>query len=333
MFSLLRKHMLVDKRVSGTVIDSKPRLDASKRQQIWRFVRIFFYTAIQGRWVDGILVQASTSGIISLVIPIQLLAKFMRTPVFVRLIGGGLDVEYDSSRKLKRWLLVHALKRIDGLFIETRWQVRFTESIGCSNTIQVPNCRPIPQETMPEDGETDYSRDRFVFISQVRRDKGIDALLEATYLLDEQGISVDVYGPLIDVSRSELDSASNLHYRGNIDPEGVVETLTRYAALVLPTRYAGEGYPGVILEAFAAGVPVIATRWRSIPEIVHDGENGILIDPYSPATALVDAMISLTTDADRRTELAEGARRAAQHFHSDTWHALLIGRICAIIHA
>ena len=45
----------------------------------------------------------------------------------------------------------------------------------------------------------------------------------------------------------------------------------------MPTFHEGEGYPGIILEAFSVGMPVISTHWNSIPEIVMHNENGLLV--------------------------------------------------------
>jgi glycosyltransferase involved in cell wall biosynthesis len=79
----------------------------------------------------------------------------------------------------------------------------------------------------------------------------------------------------------------------------------------------GEGYPGAILEAFAAGIPVITTRWLSIPEIV-DHSCGILIPPRNPA-ALADAVIRLTTDPLLYQRLCAGAVGKRGQFSSSYW--------------
>lgn len=61
--------------------------------------------------------------------------------------------------------------------------------------------------------------------------------------------------------------------------------------LLFPTHYAAEGLPLVVLEAFAHGVPVIATRWRALADVVSR-DCGMLVEPHDPA-ALVDALVSL----------------------------------------
>jgi glycosyltransferase involved in cell wall biosynthesis len=63
----------------------------------------------------------------------------------------------------------------------------------------------------------------------------------------------------------------------------------------LPTFYSGEGHPGVIVEAMIAGIPVITTAHRSIPEIVKDGFNGLLVPPLD-SMGLAQAIHLLNSD-------------------------------------
>jgi glycosyltransferase involved in cell wall biosynthesis len=99
--------------------------------------------------------------------------------------------------------------------------------------------------------------------------------------------------------------------------EKVQQTLSKYDVLLLPTFYAGEGYPGAIIEAYSCGIPVIATAWRSIPEIVHKN-SGILIPPHSSA-ALANAIDRLSDDAALYRSLSNGALAARDQFSSGHW--------------
>jgi colanic acid/amylovoran biosynthesis glycosyltransferase len=72
-----------------------------------------------------------------------------------------------------------------------------------------------------------------------------------------------------------------------------------------------EGIPVALMEAMAAGVPVVATRLSGIPELVRDGEGGLLVPERDPA-ALAEAMERLARDPTLGGRLAEGARRAVE---------------------
>jgi glycosyltransferase involved in cell wall biosynthesis len=75
-----------------------------------------------------------------------------------------------------------------------------------------------------------------------------------------------------------------------------------------------EGSPNVLLEAMAAGLPVVATSVGGVPEIVQDGRTGILVPPAAPG-ALAQALSSLAADgAGRRRLGAEGQRRVRAEF-------------------
>lgn len=74
-----------------------------------------------------------------------------------------------------------------------------------------------------------------------------------------------------------------------------------------------DSFPLAIIEAMAAGKPIVATRTGGTAEIIDDNETGILIEPYD-AQSLSNAIISLLGNEMRRKELAQKARIKAQHF-------------------
>lgn len=94
-----------------------------------------------------------------------------------------------------------------------------------------------------------------------------------------------------------------------------------------------EGSPNVLLEAMAAGVPVVATRVGGIPEIVSDGETALLVPPRDPA-ALAFAINRLLCDRTLRENIAGRAREAIKSRHSPMSRALslvsLYERLCSL---
>jgi len=91
-------------------------------------------------------------------------------------------------------------------------------------------------------------------------------------------------------------------FLGNCDAGRVRRLLAGAAALVVPSTY--EGMPLVVLEAMAAGVPVVASAVSGIPEVVVDGETGWLVPPEDPPAlgwALED-VLARPQEARRRGE-------------------------------
>jgi glycosyltransferase involved in cell wall biosynthesis len=88
-------------------------------------------------------------------------------------------------------------------------------------------------------------------------------------------------------------------------------------AFVLPSHT--EGLPRVVLEAQATGTPVIATRVGGVPEVIVDGETGLLCTPRD-ATEIGEAIDRLASDADERARIAANGREAVET--SFSWDAL-----------
>jgi glycosyltransferase involved in cell wall biosynthesis len=78
----------------------------------------------------------------------------------------------------------------------------------------------------------------------------------------------------------------------------------------LPTAY-GEGVPKVLIEAAAAGRPIVASEIPGCREIVHEGENGLLV-PIHDAPALADAIEMLLIDRSLRERMGRSGRELAQ---------------------
>lgn len=148
------------------------------------------------------------------------------------------------------------------------------------------------------------------FVGRVTHDKGLDDLLAASLLLAERGARHQL---LVVGAQDEPDSQDYLR-RLSASPVTVatiahVDDVTRYYALqhvhVLPTLR--EGFPNVVLEASAMGVPTVTTRATgAVDSVVHD-RTGLLVPVNDPA-ALADAVAALLDDPARRASMGAAAR-------------------------
>ena len=162
----------------------------------------------------------------------------------------------------------------------------------------------------------------FACVASLRPYKGHAVLLDAVALLRARGVTLRVVlvgeGP----ERRALEARIARHglgdvvaLRGALPHEEIPAILADASAMVLPsvTQPDGqmEGIPVALMEAMAAGVPVISTLLSGIPELVRDGEGGLLVPERDPA-ALAAAMERLATDPALAARLAVGARRAVE---------------------
>ena len=112
---------------------------------------------------------------------------------------------------------------------------------------------------------------------------------------------------------AELGIDGRVSFPGWVDPATTGRLLARAHLLVLPSH--AEGQPLSVLEAFAWGVPVISTPVGGVPEVVHDGVDGLLVPPGRP-DLLAGALTDLLGDEPRRARMAAAARRTWTRSHA-----------------
>ncbi len=153
------------------------------------------------------------------------------------------------------------------------------------------------------------------FVGQLIERKGVPELMTAWAELERQEwpaaprLLLAGEGPLAEELarwRATLQRPQNVILRGFV--ADIEHFFPRLAVLVMPSH--AEGFGLAALEASACGVPVVAGRASSLPEIVQDGRTGLLVPP-GDATALAAAVRRLLTDPDLRAELGRRGRQLA----------------------
>jgi len=111
---------------------------------------------------------------------------------------------------------------------------------------------------------------------------------------------------------SSLALGASVRIEPPVVNERLYETMNEDDVFVVPSRLMPDGerdgIPVVLIEAMAAGVTVVSTPVSGIPELIEDGKNGYLVAPDDP-TALADLLAVLLTTPERRTRVADAARR------------------------
>lgn len=161
-------------------------------------------------------------------------------------------------------------------------------------------------------------------VALFRPRKGIETLLEALALLRSRNINVRlraVGGFETALYKAEvLGLAEKLDLAPAIDWIGFTRNVNRELAkinlFVLPSLF-GEGLPMVVLEAMAAGLPVVASRVEGVPEAVVHRETGLLVEPGS-VSQLAAAIEELIASGKNYSDLSRGARRRHAERFSDT---------------
>lgn len=173
------------------------------------------------------------------------------------------------------------------------------EKFGIKNVKFVPNVKFIDYMHKKQ---LNMVSNRFVFISQIRLEKGVDLIFESVRGLMKTRyytmFTIDIFGtidPEYEVSfLKQLKEFENINYRGFLDlmnPQNY-DVLSRYDVMLFPTFCPSEGFPGIMIDAFIAGLPVIASDWNLNKELISIGKTGWLIPPRD-ANALAQVMINI----------------------------------------
>jgi glycosyltransferase involved in cell wall biosynthesis len=155
-----------------------------------------------------------------------------------------------------------------------------------------------------------------ITVANLRHEKGYDVLLDAAAVAlakraDLLFLSVG-HGQLaseMEDRRRELGLGERFRFLGFRDD--VHGLLAAADVFCLASRH--EGLPVALMEAYAIGLPVVATRVGGLPEVVEDGGSGVLVEPDDP-DALAHAILAVAADESRRRKLATRAAELAGHF-------------------
>jgi glycosyltransferase involved in cell wall biosynthesis len=166
------------------------------------------------------------------------------------------------------------------------------------------------------------------FVGRLTRDKGIPELLTAFLQLDEQfrDLRLVLVGCFEEEDPLPVETRKSLQTHPHIIFAGPVEDTPAYYAMasivVLPSHR--EGLPTVVLEAQAAGKPVVGAAATGIVDVITDEETGLLF-PVGDATALATALERLITDKTLAARVARaGQERVKQEFRQEqVWERLL----------
>jgi len=144
--------------------------------------------------------------------------------------------------------------------------------------------------------------------------KDVATLLDAMVRLP--GASLRVVGTGPELARLEkqakrLQLADRVQFLGHVSFERLAAEYRRADVFCLPSRQ--EGFGIVFLEAMAAGLPIVAARAAAVPEVVADGECGILVAPGN-APELATALERLLADSVERQRLGEAGRRRVERY-------------------
>ncbi|MDA7951866.1 MAG: glycosyltransferase family 4 protein [Pirellulaceae bacterium] len=250
------------------------------------FYKLFF--TLRAIWrtfrSDVTSVHLSYNGVLYIAPLFLFCARLFRRKFHFRKFGGQFHRYYEDSKGLRKKLVKYILSKSDLSYFETDHLVGyFKEKFPQSNILHYQNSRKRPNFEFtlkrPRTG-------KFLFVGSVIPSKGVLTILEASGQLPD--CEFHFYGLLgNEISKDQINRNPNCFYRGSVKADEIQKVMLGYDCLLLPSYYAGEGYPGVLLESYSIGVPVVVSNWQALPELVEEGKTGYLVEPKASGS-LVD---------------------------------------------
>ena len=218
------------------------------------------------------------------------------------------------------WRRLHLDRLLSGFLPVSSFGAHFYPELASRSHVIFGGVDPV--RFSPDPGAR--RRPRALFVGRLLPHKGVDRLIDAL----PPDIELLVVGRAYDADyRRHLDRCSHgkqVEFQERLDDVELIEAYRTSRVVVLPSRFdptfgprapKAELFGLTLLEAMACGTPVVCTDVGGMPEVVHDGRDGIVVAPEDPA-GLVDAIRRTIEDEDLWRGLSTGARDTAL---ASTW--------------
>lgn len=244
----------------------------------------------------------------------------VRTTIF-HFHAGGFDASLSRLPRVLSPLASLAFHGPDLAIVLTRSLADEVEPIAPKRVEVVPNgirSRPRPTQAMPvHHEEPSDSPLRLLYVGTMSRAKGIGVLTRVVANLAKTGVSLrlDLVGGFDDdrfesevremIERDGLSARIRL-----LGPRSGEEKWERFFdadVFCFPTHYPRENQPVAVIEAMMVGLPILATRWRAVPEMVRHQVEGLLV-PTEDESAIGDAISLLNDSPELRRTYGAAAR-------------------------
>ena len=259
-------------------------------------------------------------------------SKIFKKNIYHDVLGGTLDKYVKKYPKYKKYL-----NEFKYNWVETNGLKNRLTKLGIENCEIIPNFKRL--STISEEEligkKISKSSYKFCTFSRVMKEKGIEDAINAVLELNKENNNfsyfLDIYGP-IDPDYEERfqkilkNSDKEINYCGQVPFDKSVEVLKNYDILLFPTYWHGEGFPGTIIDAFSAGLPVVATDWNCNKEIIDNNITGIIY-PSENINTLKEAIKKIISNNDLFFEMRKECLKKSKEYQPDKYINNIINEI------
>lgn len=279
------EHMLCD-QYGREAVNTLDRSTYTKGRIRWifRFLKITL-------GCKSIVILFPTEKMIRTFLPLLCTIKKIKNYQIIYPVLGGWLPERAENEDLRKYLI-----QCDVIYVETLEMKNKLRNVGMKNIEYMPNYSI--RKPIDVINETDTSVFKFCIFSRIIKEKGIELAIDAISAVNQRVGKVvcklDIFGKVYDEYKCEFEkkmetAQSFIQYKGMLHGDEAIEKLSTYYMLLFPTFYAGEGFPGTLIEALMSGLPTIASDWKYNKEIIKSKKTGILFS-LSEENGLISAI-------------------------------------------
>jgi teichuronic acid biosynthesis glycosyltransferase TuaC len=323
-YSVVPLHSVVD----GFVIQH-PRVPTLPKRLGFSWSGLLFYLCCR-RLVAKVIRQTKIDAIHAhTVLPdgaaAVLLGREFGLPVICTAHGSDVNV-YPYKNRFVRWASQWALRHVDCMIAVSENLKKAAIALAGPREIAVVHngadsgsFKTMGKCEARSRLKLDYTGKLVCFVGYLRSEKGLEYLLEAFAGLRQPDTQLCLVGdgPLkhsLTALAQRLGIVANCRFVGKRPHDEIPLWISAADCIVLPSL--SEGFPTILAEAMLCGVPIIATPVGGIPEVIRDGETGLLVPCRTP-TALSQALHSLLSNQQLASDIAARAQELAKA--SLTW--------------
>lgn len=202
--------------------------------------------------------------------------RLFKKRIYHNVIGGCLQEYAKEYSTFPKYLSSFRVN-----WVESRLMKDELNKLGIMNAEVLPNFKKLDNiKNTNINGKVTF---KFCTFSRVVKEKGIEDAINAVVEINKkkQCCILDIYGLIDDSYKEEFEkimkkAPKEIKYKGVIPFSESSNVLHDYYALLFPTYWPGEGCPGTVIDAFASGLPVIATDWNCNSEFITNFKTGII---------------------------------------------------------
>lgn len=270
---------------------------------------------------DKLIVLLSGNGMKFYFPLLHFFVRWWGVDVYHDVIGGNLDSYVKEIPKFKKYLNSFRVNWVETYQLKSK-----LELLGITNCVVMPNFKRleiVDSKTLNNKYEAPY---RFCTFSRVMKEKGIESAIRAIEEVNaekgEEYCQLDIYGQIDERYKDRFDAVMNatsnsIKYLGLVPYNDSVKYLKKYYAMLFPTTWDGEGFPGTVIDSFSAGLPVVASDWNSNSEIITNGVNGIIYSPIDPS-GLMDSILHIIKKKDDINSMRINCINEANKYQPET---------------